>query len=196
MDDTEVRTRRRFLESLTGLIGAVGALLAASPFFRYLLPSARVRASALPVRVDLTRVAPGASMTVAWRGQPVFVVRRTPQMLADLQGLEDRLVDAQSSDSLQPAAARNALRSMRPDILVLSGVCTHAGCTPLFRPERATSEFGAWWRGGFRCPCHDSRFDLAGRVFAGSPAPRNLDVPPHHFPDQDTLIVGAAGPPA
>jgi ubiquinol-cytochrome c reductase iron-sulfur subunit len=189
--DTPVDTSRRvFLTAATATTGAIGALFVAYPFVASWMPSERARALGAPTPVDLSKIDPGQMILVMWRRQPIFVVKRTPQMLASLAGHDDRLKDPTSASSTQPPYAKNVQRSRTPEILVLIAVCTHLGCLPKTRFEAGFPELGANWPGGFFCPCHGSRFDLAGRVFDGSPASVNLVVPPYSFPNQQTLLIG------
>ncbi len=185
--------RRRFLVGATSVIGAVGAVGVAVPFVASWHPSARARAAGAPATADISRLEPGQQMTVEWRGRPVWIVHRTEEMLATLEQLDDRIRDpqsnAQSSDQ-QPEYAQNRHRSIKPQYLVAIGICTHLGCSPTYRPEIAPNDLGSDWLGGFFCPCHGSRFDLAGRVYRNQPAPTNLVVPPHSYVDDHTIIVG------
>jgi ubiquinol-cytochrome c reductase iron-sulfur subunit len=180
--------RRRFLVSAASLIGGVGAACAAFPFLASWMPSVRARALGAPIEVDITKIEPGQKITVSWRGQPVFVVRRTPQSLADLQALAPKLRDPLSKESLQPTYATNLDRSIKPEILVLIGICTHLGCVPLYKPTPGTVEAG--WEGGFFCPCHGSKYDMSGRVYKGVPAPLNLAVPPYQYLKDTLLLIG------
>jgi ubiquinol-cytochrome c reductase iron-sulfur subunit len=182
-------SRRQFLGVATSALGTLGLVAVAIPFVKSMTPSERARAAGGPVEVDLATVAPGALTTVEWRGRPVWVLHRTPAMLATLGNHDAELVDPRSNDDQQPFYAHNATRSVRPEFLVATAVCTHLGCIPSFRPDLAPADLGPGWPGGFYCPCHGSRFDLAGRVFKNVPAPRNLEVPPYSF-EGDRLIVG------
>lgn len=182
--------RRRLLIGATAAVGAVGAAGVAVPFVKSWNPSAKAKAAGAPVRADISQLEIGQRAVFEWRGKPVWVVRRTPQMLADLKKNDGDLKDPDSTEEQQPAYARNATRSLKPEILVLTGICTHLGCSPLFRPEVAPADLGANWRGGFFCPCHGSRFDLAGRVFNGVPAPLNLVVPPHKYETDAVIVIG------
>src|SRR3954471_18591832 len=195
-DDTvpEVdESRRKFLVAATAGTGAVGAVLTAVPFLSSWSPSESARAAGLPTEVDLSKIEPGQMATFFWRKQPIYVVRRTPEMVASLQSHNDALKDPDSSASDQPAYAKNADRSLKPDVLVLIGTCTHLGCLPKTRFAPGDATVMANWPGGFFCPCHGSKFDLAGRVFQGSPASVNLRVPPYSFKGDNTLIIGADG---
>jgi ubiquinol-cytochrome c reductase iron-sulfur subunit len=188
-DEAVDLSRRRFLTRATIATGAVGAAFAAVPFIESWQPSERARAQGEPVQVDLTKVEPGQMVTPVWRKQPIYVVRRTPDMVARIAGHDADLKDPQSKDSTQPPYAMNPQRSRTPEFLVLVGVCTHLGCLP--KQRFSAAELYPSWPGGFFCPCHGSRFDLAGRVFDGSPASINLKVPPYSYPKPTTLLVGA-----
>jgi len=190
VDDEAVDlSRRRFLTRATIATGAVGAAFAAVPFIESWQPSERARAQGEPVQVDLTKLEPGQMVTPVWRKQPIYVVRRTPDMVARIAGHDADLKDPQSKDSTQPPYALNPQRSRTPEFLVLVGICTHLGCLP--KQRFSAAELYPSWPGGFFCPCHGSRFDLAGRVFDGSPASINLRVPPYSYPKPTTLLVGA-----
>jgi ubiquinol-cytochrome c reductase iron-sulfur subunit len=183
--------RRRFLTATTAVVGGVGAAFVAVPFLKSWQPSARAQAAGAPVRIDIGKLAPGQMLAESWRGLPVWVIRRTPEMLGALPGLKDRLRDPDSANSSQqPPYAANEYRAQRPEIGVYVGLCTHLGCSPKFVPELAPQPFDADWKGGFFCPCHKSRFDLAGRVFTGVPAPTNLQVPPHRYLSDTVIEIG------
>lgn len=177
-----------------GAMGGVGVIATAVPFVRSLGPSERARAQGAAVQVNTRGVAPGELATVEWRGRPVWILHRTPEMIERLQASTAPLADPASRRSEQPAAARNPYRSLQPGIGVLLGVCTHLGCTPTFRPVPGASagagELGADWPGGFFCPCHGSKFDLAGRVFKNVPAPLNLEVPQYSYVSATELVIG------
>ncbi len=182
--------RRRFLTAVTTAIGAVGAGAASVPFILSMQPSARARAAGAPVTVDISRIEPGSQVTVEWRKRPVWVLHRTPEMLERLQApsLLERLRDPDSRvTSQQPEYARNRFRSLHPEHFVVIAICTHLGCVPTFRPDIGPADLGADWPGGYFCPCHGSRFDFAGRVYKGVPAPTNLVVPPYRYLS-DTLV--------
>jgi len=181
-------SRRKFLTQATIATGAVGAAFAAVPFIESWSPSERARAQGAPTTVDLSKVEPGQMVTPVWRKPPVYVVRRTPDMLARVAGHDGALKDPTSEYSDQPPYAKNPLRSRTPEFLVLFGICTHLGCLP--KQRFSAGELYPSWPGGFFCPCHGSRFDLAGRVFDGSPASVNLRIPPYSYPNPTTLIVG------
>ena len=187
--------RRRFLTVTTAVVGAAGVAGAAVPFFASWKPSARAQVAGAPVEVNIGKLEnePGMRMIVQWRGKPVWIFKRTPEQLAALPTLDDRLRDPKSENPEQtPAFAKNEARAIKPDIAVIVGICTHLGCVPGYVPEMLPQPFDAQWKGGVYCPCHQSRFDLAGRVFQGVPAPSNLEVPPYHFVDDTHLVVGVA----
>jgi ubiquinol-cytochrome c reductase iron-sulfur subunit len=183
-------SRRKFLTSATIAVGAVGAVVTVVPFVESWQPSERARALGVPTDFDLSKLDMGQMAIILWRKQPIYVVRRTPEMVASLPGHDDQLKDPKSDDSDQPDYAKNPIRARKPEILVLIGICTHLGCLPKQRFEKADPEMGATWPGGYLCPCHGSRFDLAGRVFDGSPASVNLRIPPYSFPNENQLVVG------
>jgi ubiquinol-cytochrome c reductase iron-sulfur subunit len=189
-DSPEDADRRLWLGAAT-VAGGAGLVGTAVPFVASLAPSEKARALGAPVDVDVGSLRPGELRTVEWRGKPVFVLRRTPEMIDALARHDALLADPQSRRSEQPEAARNALRSSRPDLAVIEAVCTHLGCVPTFRPTPGSPDIGAQWPGGFYCPCHGSKFDLAGRVFKNVPAPTNLTVPPHRFLSEAVLLIGA-----
>jgi len=192
MSDQQVDSgKRRFLLLATGAVGGVAAAGVAVPFVGSMLPSAKARAAGAPVEVDVSKLEPGAQLTVEWRGKPVWVVRRTPEMVAQLEKIGDRLSDPASDAQQQPDYCKNKTRSIKPEYLVVVGVCTPLGCSPTFRADVGAADLGGDWPGGYYCPCHGSRFDLAGRVFKGVPAPVNLVVPPHKFVSDGVLLVGA-----
>jgi ubiquinol-cytochrome c reductase iron-sulfur subunit len=182
--------RRLWLGAATAAGGA-GLIATAVPFVASLAPSEKAPALGAPVDVDVGSLRPGELRTVEWRGKPVFVLRRTPEMIDALVRHDALLADPLSRRSEQPEAVRNALRSSRPDLAVIEAVCTHLGCVPSFRPTPGSPDIGAQWPGGFYCPCHGSKFDLAGRVFKNVPAPTNLTVPPHRFLSETALLIGA-----
>jgi ubiquinol-cytochrome c reductase iron-sulfur subunit len=182
--------RRRFLTATTAVVGAVGAAYTAVPFVASWTPSARAKAIGAPVEVDLSSIEPGQMLVVKWRGKPVWVMRRTKEVLAALPGLEDQLRDPQSADEQQPGYARNQFRSSNPELLVVVGLCTHLGCSPTMVRATEAHSLGDDWKGGFFCPCHGSKFDFAGRVFKSVPAPTNLVVPPYRFVGDTGLVIG------
>jgi ubiquinol-cytochrome c reductase iron-sulfur subunit len=183
--------KRRQLLIATGAAGAVAGAALAIPLLSSLAPSERAKASGAPVEVDISKLLPGQIMTVEWRGKPVWVVHRTPEMLAALNANEPQLVDPGSAQPQQPTYATNGHRSIRPEIMVAVGICTHLGCSPTekFKPG-ADQGMAADWPGGFFCPCHGSQFDLAGRVFKNMPAPTNLEIPPHQYLAEKRLLIG------
>jgi len=183
-------TRRKMLTAATGVMGATGAAFVAVPFVSSWQPSERAKAAGAPVDVNISKLQLGQMLTIAWRGKPVWVVRRTPEMLAMLSKIETELRDSNSQASNQPIYAQNQSRSTKPEFLVVVGVCTHLGCAPLYRPAVNSKDMAPNWRGGFFCPCHGSSFDLAGRVFQGVPAPTNLDIPPYTFLSETIIRVG------
>lgn len=183
--------RRRLLQITTGL-GAVGTAFVAAPFVMSMMPSARAKAAGAPVEVDISKIEPGQMLTIEWRGKPVWIVRRTPDMLASLKQLEPELADPASNVvDQQPAYAKNEARSIKPEVLVLVGICTHLGCSPDKRlVAGSASGLGEDWPGGFFCPCHGSKFDLSGRVYKNVPAPTNLEVPKHSYVTDTRILIG------
>lgn len=180
--------RRRLLEQATAA-GGLALAGASYPFLASLYPSERARAQGSPVEVEVAGIAPGVLRTIEWRGRPVWILRRSQGMLARLPSASGALADPESGvESQQPDYARNAARSLRPDVFVAVGLCTHLGCIPSFRPEPGSLQPG--WPGGFYCPCHGSKFDLAGRVYVGSPAPTNLVVPRHSYLSETRIVIG------
>jgi ubiquinol-cytochrome c reductase iron-sulfur subunit len=189
-DNQKVDRTRRNLVIATSVVGGAASVGAAVPFITSMWPSERAKAAGAPVEVDISAIAPGELKVFEWRGKPVWVIRRTPQMLESLQTVAAKLTDPASKDSLQPEYAANDHRSLKPDVMVMEGVCTHLGCSPQMKPAGAKAEMGGDWAGGFYCACHGSKFDLAGRVFRGAPAPTNLTVPPYTFLSESTLLIG------
>ena len=185
--------RRRFLTAATTVVGAVGVGFALVPFVSSMQPSAKARAAGAPVRADISKLEPGQMIRVKWRGKPVWLVRRTDEMLESLATLVPELRDPDSVEPMQPEYAQNEFRSIRPEVLVTVGICTHLGCSPTYRPDVGAADLGADWLGGFFCPCHGSRFDLAGRVYKGVPAPLNLEIPPHRYLSDNELVIGEDG---
>ena len=183
-------SRRRFLGVATGITAGVGAVFTAVPFIASWQPSARARALGAPVDVDISKLEDGALMKVIWRGKPVSVLRRSPVMLERLEGETIDLRDPDSTEDQQPDYCRNEFRSIKSVVLVVVSSCTHLGCVPTSRFEVAPADLGPDWVGGFFCPCHGSKFDMSGRVFAGVPAPLNLLVPPYRYLDDNTLRIG------
>ncbi len=182
--------KRKFLIAATSAIGGVAVAGVAVPLVMSMMPSARAKAAGAPVEVDISQVEPGMLLTVEWRGKPVWIVNRTPEMLDLLAKHEDQLTDPKSEMPQQPDYATNATRSIKPEYLVAVGICTHLGCSPTYRKEVGAADLGSDWPGGFFCPCHGSRFDLAARVYKGAPAPTNLVIPPHQYLSDAKLLIG------
>jgi ubiquinol-cytochrome c reductase iron-sulfur subunit len=182
--------KRRFLIVATSVVGAGATAGGAVPFVASMFPSARAVAAGGPVEVDLAKIEPGQMLTVEYRGAPHWVIKRTPEMVAQLTQHDKLLADPKSAGSIQPEYARNDARALRPEIFVVRGVCTHLGCSPTYRKEIGAADLGAEWPGGFFCPCHQSKFDMAGRVFASMPAPSNLVIPPYKFLADSKLLIG------
>ena len=182
--------RRRFLTAATTVVGGVGTAFVLTPFVLSMEPSAKAQAAGAPVEADVSKLESGQMMTVAWRGKPVWIVRRTEENLKDLPSNDPNLLDPNSDANQQPEYAKNEWRSREKEYLVLVGICTHLGCSPTYRPELAPADLGPEWKGGFLCPCHGSRFDLASRVFKGVPAPKNLEVPPYKFLSKTLILIG------
>jgi ubiquinol-cytochrome c reductase iron-sulfur subunit len=183
--------RRRLLQITTGL-GVVGSAFVAAPFVLSMMPSARAKAAGAPVEIDISKIEPGQMLTIEWRGKPVWIVRRTPEMIASLKQVEPLLADPASNVAeQQPTYAKNETRAIKPEVLVLVGICTHLGCSPDKRlAAGGASGLGEDWLGGFFCPCHGSKFDLAGRVYKNVPAPTNLVVPPHSYVADTRILIG------
>ena len=184
-------TRRHFLTVATVVTGGVGAIATAVPFVSSFKPSARAQALGAPVEVDVSKLEVGALLKLEWRGRLIYILRRSPEMIEALKNDTALLRDPASADSLQPSYAQNEHRSIRPEFLVMEGVCTHLGCAPAPRFQVAPADLGPSWPGGFYCPCHGSKFDLAGRVFTGVPAPANLTVPPYRYINDSTIQIGS-----
>jgi len=183
--------RREFLTGTTALLGGIGASVAAIPFLSSFQPSARAKAIGAPVEADISGIEPGQRIIVKWRGKPVWIVRRTDSQVEHLSDFQSELLqDPESLGSEQPEFAENAWRSEKAEYLVLVGICTHLGCSPNFFPGMENSAMGGDWKGGFYCPCHGSKFDLAGRVYAGVPAPTNMAVPPYRFLSESRILIG------
>ena len=182
--------RRRFLTTAATVVGGVGAVAAAVPFVSNMNPSAKTKAIGAPVEVDISKLEPGDRMIEKWQGKPVWILRRTGEMLKDISSLNDKVSDPASDDSAQPDYAKNEFRAREDEFLVVIGICTHLGCSPNFVMKEEGDSIDADWKGGFFCPCHGSRFDLAGRVFKGVPAPRNLVIPPYKFISPTRLLIG------
>jgi ubiquinol-cytochrome c reductase iron-sulfur subunit len=186
--------RRRFLIATTAGVGTVGAVGAAVPFVSSFQPSERAKAIGAPIEVDVSKLEPGQRIIAKWRGKPIWVLRRSESTLTTLEENQGVLLDPTSSNvAQQPGYAQNDARSIKPEYLVLIGVCTHLGCSPTYLPEGTPNNLGADWKGGFFCPCHGSKFDLAGRVFKGVPAPKNLAVPPYKYLSDTLILVGEDG---
>ena len=190
MTDQVDTGRRHFLTVATVATSAVGAAFALTPFLASWKPSARAKAMGAPVEIDISRLEPGAMLKLEWRGKAVFIVHRTPEMVAALKNVDGMLRDPKSEQSEQPKYAQNEARSIKPEILVLIGVCTHLGCAPLDKFSPGDATVSADWPGGFFCPCHGSKFDMSGRVFQGVPAPTNLPIPPYKFASDTRIVIG------
>jgi len=184
------RSKRQFLTTALTVVGAVGTGYLAVPFLSQMTPSAKAMAAGAPVEVDISKIEIGQLIRVAWRGKPVWIVSRSPETLEVLKTDTAKLADPGSEESDQPEASHNQFRSIKPEIFVAVGLCTHLGCSPTFRPEIAPNDLGKDWKGGFFCPCHGSGFDLAGRVFKSVPAPTNLVIPPYRYITDTLIIVG------
>ncbi|MEC8126249.1 MAG: ubiquinol-cytochrome c reductase iron-sulfur subunit [Pseudomonadota bacterium] len=183
-------SRRKFLVGVTTTLGALGVVGVATPFVSSWNPSAKAKAAGAPVKVDISKILPGEQIRAEWRGKPVFVLRRTPEMLEAIKATNDVVADPNSQQPQQPVYAANEARAINAEIAVLVGICTHLGCSPQFRPEVGAPDLGNDWKGGYFCPCHGSKFDLAGRVYKAVPAPTNLLVPPHSYESDNVLIIG------
>ena len=191
MSEQQVDTgRRRFLTVATSAAGGVAAAAVATPFVMSFFPSERAKAAGAPVEVDISKLEAGQKINVEWRGKPVWVVNRTPEQVKNLAKLGSKLADPTSTVPQQPEYCKNEHRSIKPEILVAVGICTHLGCSPTFRPDLAPADLGADWLGGFYCPCHGSKFDLAARVYSGVPAPTNMEIPPHKYMSDTRLLIG------
>ena len=191
MNDREkVDKTRRTLVAATSLVGGAAAVGAAVPFVASMMPSERARAAGAPVEAEIATMQPGELRIFEWRGKPVWVIRRSKEMIDSLKAVVPQLTDPESKSSEQPQYAKNEYRSAKPEFMVMEGVCTHLGCSPQPKPAEAKGEMGADWVGGFYCPCHGSKFDYAGRVFRGAPAPTNLPVPPYTFVSDGQLLIG------
>ncbi len=184
-------SKRKFLIAATSAVGGVAAAGVAVPLLMSMMPSARAKAAGAPVEVDISKVEPGMLLTVEWRGKPVWIVNRTKEMLDGLPKIDGQLTDPNSEQPQQPEYCKNATRSIKPEYLVAVGICTHLGCSPSEKLKSGTdSGLGADWPGGFFCPCHGSRFDLAARVYKNVPAPTNLVIPPHQYLSDTRLLIG------
>jgi len=183
-------SKRKFLIAATSAVGGVAAAAVVIPMVLSMQPSQRAKAAGAPVEVDISKVEPGMLLTVEWRGKPVWIVNRTKEMLDKLPTIDGMLTDPKSEQPQQPVYCTNPTRSIKPEYLVAVGICTHLGCSPTFRPEVGAADLGGDWPGGFFCPCHGSRFDLAARVFKNVPAPTNLVIPPHQYLSDAKLLIG------
>ncbi len=181
-------SRRRFLTAATTVVGGAGVVAVAVPFLSSWNPSARAQSAGAPVEADISKLEPGQQIIVKWRGKPVWIVRRDEEALATLPKIVPELRDPGSDESIQPPYAKNEYRSIKPEYLIVIGICTHLGCSPSYRPE-----ITADWMGGFFCPCHGSKFDFAGRVHSGVPAPTNLVIPPHRYVSESVVLIGEDG---
>jgi len=191
MTNTVDTDKRRFLTNATTVVGSIGAVAVAIPFISSMSPSAKARAAGAPVEVDISKLEIGQLLTIEWRGKPVWIFRRSEESLSTLATLTAELRDPHSDEvDQQPDCCKNDARSIRDDLMVLVGICTHLGCAPTYRPDLAPEDLGPDWKGGFFCPCHGSKFDLAGRVYQSVPAPTNLVVPPHYFINEHQLLIG------
>ena len=189
-DKSTDQGKRQFLVAATTVAGGVAAGAAAVPFVASMLPSERAKAAGAPVEVDLGTLAPGERITVEWQGKPVWIVRRTKDMLDTIRGNDGNVADPQSKKKMQPAYATNAMRAIKDEYLVVVGICTHLGCSPVSKFAKQAEAFDPNWQGGFYCPCHGSLFDLAGRVYKNKPAPDNLVVPPHKYLSDTRIVIG------
>ncbi len=187
----EMSGRRKFLVAATSVAGSIAGAAIATPFLLSMMPSERAKAAGAPVEVDISKLEPGMLLMVEWRGKVVWILNRTPEMLETLVKVEGELADPNSEKNQQPEYAKNRTRSIKPEILVTEGVCTHLGCSPVFRKDIAPADLGSDWLGGFFCPCHGSKFDLAGRVYKSVPAPTNMVVPPHAYLSDSRLLIGS-----
>lgn len=192
MSEDGVNTgRRKFLTAATCVVGGAGAVGAAVPFVGSWNPSAKAKAAGAPVKANLSKLEPGQMITVEWRGKPVYVVRRTEESLAGIKKMDSQVEDPASEELQQPEYAQNEYRSIKEEFLVILGLCTHLGCAPKYRPDVGAADLGGdKWQGGFFCPCHGSKFDLAGRVLKGVPAPTNLEVPPYSYEGDYLITIG------
>ncbi|MBU1427011.1 MAG: ubiquinol-cytochrome c reductase iron-sulfur subunit [Gammaproteobacteria bacterium] len=190
MTDNVDRSKRRLLLAATSAAGGVAAAGMATPFVLSFMPSERAKAAGAPVEVDISSINPGEQIVVEWQGKPVWIVRRTQEMLDLLTKHDGELTDPTCAVPQQPDYCNNATRSIKPEVFVVIGICTHLGCSPTYRPEVAAADLGANWGGGWFCPCHGSRFDISARVYQGSPAPTNLIIPPHQYLSDTLLLIG------
>lgn len=188
IDEKVDEERRCFLRRATATVGTIGLAASSIPFISYWMPSADIEAAGGPVEVDLTPLKPAQQLTVIWRGKPIWIIKRTQEMLDTLPKLNSQLRDPESEDDQQPPYAKNIYRSIKPDVFVAVGICTHLGCIPTYRPD--IGSVSPDWLGGFYCPCHGSTYDLAGRVFKGVPAPKNLEIPSYGYKTDSLIVVG------
>ncbi len=196
MEGSVNRGKRRFLLGATTAVGTAGVIASAVPFAMSFWPSERAKAAGAPVEIDIGKLEPGQKINAEWRGKVVWVLHRTKEMLDAIPKLDAKVADPKSEVDHQPPYAKNEFRSIKPEIFVAVGICTHLGCSPTFRPEIAPGDLGADWLGGFFCPCHQSKFDLAGRVYKGVPAPTNLVIPPYKFLSDAKIVIGEDSKPA
>jgi len=190
-DDEIDYRRRRILTGAATAVGGVGVAYVAAPFIFSMDPSLKAQAAGAPVDVDVSKLKVGQLMTVEWRGKPIWIMRRNKEILDRMEELNDLLRDPHSEElSQQPTYCKNEYRSIKPEYMIMIGICTHLGCAPTYRPEIAPADLGAKWKGGFFCPCHGSRYDLSGRVYKGVPAPSNLKVPPYRFVTDTRIMIG------
>jgi len=187
------KRRRLFLTAAATAVTGVGAAYVAVPFVASMNPSDRAKAAGAPVEADISKLEPGQLIRVEWRGKPVWILKRTEEVLVQLEEMKDQLRDPESNESEQPESCKNVARSIKPEVFLAVGICTHLGCSPTFRPDVAPQDLGPDWKGGFFCPCHGSRFDLSGRVFTGVPAPINLVIPPHEYITDTRILIGSEG---
>jgi len=187
------KRRRLFLTAAATAVTGVGAAYVAVPFVASMNPSDRAKAAGAPVEADISKLEPGQLIRVEWRGKPVWILKRTEEVLVQLEEMKDQLRDPESNESEQPESCKNVARSIKPEVFLAVGICTHLGCSPTFRPDVAPQDLGPDWKGGFFCPCHGSLFDLSGRVFAGVPAPLNLVIPPHEYITDTRILIGSEG---
>ena len=187
------KRRRLFLTAAATAVTGVGAAYVAVPFIASMNPSDRAKAAGAPVEADIGKLEPGQLIRVEWRGKPVWVLKRSKEALAEMAEMTDILRDPDSNESEQPESCKNVSRSIKPEVFIAVGICTHLGCSPTYRPEVAPEDLGPQWKGGFFCPCHGSLFDLSGRVYAGVPAPLNLVVPPHEYITDTRILIGSSG---
>ena len=192
-EDKDIKTnsnRRKFLSIATSVTSVVGILFATIPFISSFQPNKKAKALGAAIKIDVSKLEAGSILKVIWRGQPIWVLRRSEGMLKTLQKKNLNLTDPESEMSVQPNFAQNKFRSLKPEFFIVEGVCTHLGCAPIEKLTLPSVDMGSDWEGGFYCPCHGSKFDLSGRVFSGFPAPANLRVPPHRYQDENTVIIG------